>query len=101
MALSAILGISGCIRAAIFLTPIMETIAITASLFMIVIISIVLGATMPLAMQLVGIDPANSSTTIQVFMDILGVTITVQVSRLILDSQFSLWLSHLLSGEAS
>ena len=92
LALSGILGIAGCVRAAIFLTPLMETIAITSSLFMIVIISIVLGALLPLGMQLVGIDPAHSSTTIQVFMDILGVTITVHVSRFILDSDFS-WLS--------
>ena len=92
LALSGILGIAGCVRAALFLTPLMETIAITSSLFMIVIISIVLGALLPLAMQLVGIDPAHSSTTIQVFMDILGVTITVHVSRFILDSDFS-WLS--------
>ena len=92
LALSGILGLAGCIRAAIFLTPIMETIAITSSLFIIVIISIVLGALLPLGMQLVGIDPAHSSTTIQVFMDILGVTITVYVCGLILDSDFS-WLT--------
>eukprot|EP00429_Kryptoperidinium_foliaceum_P022052 CAMPEP_0176148042 /NCGR_PEP_ID=MMETSP0120_2-20121206/75483_1 /TAXON_ID=160619 /ORGANISM="Kryptoperidinium foliaceum, Strain CCMP 1326" /LENGTH=397 /DNA_ID=CAMNT_0017484699 /DNA_START=117 /DNA_END=1308 /DNA_ORIENTATION=+ len=64
-------------RAAIFLTPLLETVAITASLFMIVIISIVLGAMMPLGLKMIGIDPAHSSTTIQVVMDILGVSITV------------------------
>jgi hypothetical protein len=77
LALSVILGISGCIRAAVFFTPITETIAITTSLFFIVFISIILGAVLPLLMNYVRIDPAHSSTTIQVIMDILGVSITV------------------------
>jgi hypothetical protein len=77
LTLSIILGISGCIRAAVFLTPLKETIAITTSLFFIVLISIVLGAVLPLGFKYVRIDPAHSSTTIQVIMDILGVTITV------------------------
>ena len=63
--LSIILGTAGCIRAAVFLTPWLETVAITSSLFMIVIISIVLGALLPLGMKRLGIDPAHSSTTIQ------------------------------------
>jgi len=84
--LSVILGIAGCLRAAVFLTPLLETSAITTSLVMIVMISVLLGATLPLGMKMVGIDPAHSSTTIQVLMDILGVTITVVVSGLILDS---------------
>ena len=83
LCLSIILGISGWLRAAVFATPFLETVAITASLFMIVMISVVLGATLPLGMKLVGIDPAHSSTTIQVLMDILGVTITVVVSGLV------------------
>ena len=85
-ALSLILGTAGCIRAAIFMTPFLETLAITTSLFMIVIISIILGALMPLGMKKLGIDPAHSSTTIQVVMDILGVSITVWVSSLVLDT---------------
>ena len=92
IALSWVLGTAGCIRAAIFLTPLMETVAITASLFMIVNISIMLGALMPMGMKWIGIDPAHSSTTIQVVMDILGVTITVWISALVLDSGFRNWL---------
>ena len=87
-ALSMILGAAGCIRAAVFMTPMMETVAITASLLMIVGISIILGAMMPLGMKLIGIDPAHSSTTIQVVMDILGVSITVWMSSLVLDTGF-------------
>mmetsp|Transcript_22981 Transcript_22981/g.26223 ORF Transcript_22981/g.26223 Transcript_22981/m.26223 type:complete len:102 (+) Transcript_22981:1104-1409(+) len=55
-------------------------------------ISVLLGATLPLGMKMVGIDPAHSSTTIQVVMDILGVTITVVMSGLILDA-------HLVSSD--
>ena len=76
--LSAILGVAGCLRAAIFLVPMAETVAITVSLCTIVLISIVLGSILPLIMKHVRIDPAHSSTTIQVLMDILGVTITVR-----------------------
>jgi magnesium transporter len=84
--LSLVLGIAGCLRAALFLTPMLETNAITFCLLMIVMISIVLGALMPLGMKKIGIDPAHSSTTIQVVMDILGVMITVHVSSFVLDS---------------
>jgi cation transporter-like permease len=66
--LSLVIGVAGCIRAAIFMIPLRETIAITSSLFMIVTISIVLGALLPMGMKIVGIDPAHSSTTIQVIM---------------------------------
>jgi cation transporter-like permease len=97
--LSIILGIAGFIRAAVFSVPWLETIAITSSLFMIVIISVVTGAILPLGMQTVGIDPAHSSTSIQVIMDITGVLITVQVSSLVLDSDLHLQLKQLLSLE--
>jgi Mg/Co/Ni transporter MgtE len=90
--LSAILGVAGFVRAVVFAVPMAETIAITTSLCTIVFISIVLGALLPLAMLRVGIDPAHSSTTIQVLMDILGVTITVVVSGTILDSPFHQYL---------
>lgn len=86
MALSGILGLAGAIRAAMFGTPFLETCAISASLMMIVFLSVVLGTLLPLLMKMVGIDPAHSSTTIQVVMDILGVTITVQVSGWILNN---------------
>jgi Mg/Co/Ni transporter MgtE len=52
------------VRVAVFLTPLVETIAITSSLFLIVFISIVLGAILPLIMRYLRIDPAHSSTTV-------------------------------------
>ncbi|KAL3779927.1 hypothetical protein HJC23_005424 [Cyclotella cryptica] len=82
--LSALLGLTGFIRAALFRTPPGETIAVTASLCAIVAISVGIGSTLPLAMKRVGIDPAHSSTTIQVVMDIMGVLITVCVSSLVM-----------------
>jgi magnesium transporter len=71
--MASVLGVAGCIRAAAFLVPVRETIAITTSLWLIVFFSIVMGSLLPLAMKHVRIDPAHSSTTIQVLMDILGV----------------------------
>lgn len=99
LCLSLILGVVGCIRAAVFFTPLAETMAITLSLIVIVMISVVIGATLPLLMNFVRIDPAHSSTTIQVLMDILGVTITVCVSGAILNSSFGEWLSPSLYRE--
>jgi Mg/Co/Ni transporter MgtE len=66
---------------------------------MIVIISVVIGATLPLLMNVMKIDPAHSSTTIQVLMDILGVTITVCVSGAVLNSIIGEWLSPGLYGD--
>ena len=86
VALSLILGLAGFLRALVFMVPIAETVAITTSLYMIVLSSVGIGATLPLAMYRCGLDPAHSSTTIQVLMDILGVTITVCVSGAILNT---------------
>mmetsp|Transcript_42679 Transcript_42679/g.77957 ORF Transcript_42679/g.77957 Transcript_42679/m.77957 type:complete len:102 (+) Transcript_42679:1184-1489(+) len=84
--LSLILSLAGFLRAMLFQTPLPETLAVTMALSMIVFSSICLGAVLPLVLQKVGVDPAHSSTTIQVVMDILGVLLTVFVSTLVLDS---------------
>lgn len=78
LGLSFVLGVAGAVRAAVFMTPFMETLAITTCLVAIVFISVLLGAVLPLIMKYFRIDPAHSSTTIQVIMDILGVLITVR-----------------------
>ena len=85
-ALSGILSVAGFLRAAIFRTPFPETVAVTAALAMIVFSSVCLGAVLPLVMKKLLIDPAHSSTTIQVIMDIFGVVVAVVVSSLLLDS---------------
>jgi Mg/Co/Ni transporter MgtE len=99
VALSLILGLAGFLRAKVFAVPWVETIAITTSLFLIVIISVAVGAMLPLGMHAIGIDPAHSSTTIQVVMDITGVLITVQVSGFMLDSDFREMLATRMSFE--
>jgi hypothetical protein len=65
-ALSAILSLAGFTRAAVFRTPFAETIAVTSALMLIVFSSICLGAVLPLLLKKLGVDPAHSSTTIQV-----------------------------------
>lgn len=54
-----------------------ESIVITVAIFFIVLISIILGALLPLILLLCKVDPAHSSTLIQVLMDISGVLIMV------------------------
>lgn len=96
--LSTILSLAGFLRAAAFRTPFPETIAVTASLALIVFSSVCLGAVLPLLLQKMGVDPAHSSTTIQVVMDILGVFVAVIISSLILDSPFGMVLINKLGG---
>lgn len=98
VALSAILGVFGCLRAAVFLTPLPETVAVTITLYVIVFISVLIGVTLPLLLQRIGVDPAHSSTTIQVLMDILGVLLTVSVSAALLESVPGKHFFHVILG---
>jgi len=98
IALSFVLSTAGFLRAVIFRTPIAETIAITLALSLIVFSSICLGAVLPLVLRNMKVDPAHSSTTIQVIMDILGVMLTVVVSSAILDSALGRQLVSKLVG---
>ena len=61
-----------------------EILAITISLAIIVFSSICFGSLLPLLLDKMKLDPAHSSTSIQVIMDILGVVITAYVGSLIL-----------------
>lgn len=72
--LSTILAFAGFARAIAFKTPFAETVAVTCALALIVFMSICLGAVLPLFLKKLGIDPAHSSTTIQVSETTLGVT---------------------------
>jgi len=58
--------------------------AITMSLYVIVTLSIILGAALPLAIHALGYDPAHAGPIIQVVMDILGVAITCAICSLML-----------------
>mmetsp|Transcript_13495 Transcript_13495/g.24837 ORF Transcript_13495/g.24837 Transcript_13495/m.24837 type:complete len:295 (+) Transcript_13495:21-905(+) len=96
--LAVLLSTAGFIRAMLFKVPLPETLAITLSLFSIVFFSIIFGATLPLLLKSLGVDPAHSSTSIQVIMDILGVVLTVVVSTLFLDSPFGEAVVYRLVG---
>jgi Mg/Co/Ni transporter MgtE len=98
LALSGILSMAGFLRAAAFHTPFPETLAITASLVVIVFTSICLGGVLPLLLTRLGVDPAHSSTSIQVVMDILGVFLAVTLSSLLLDSPIGHLLVSRLGG---
>lgn len=89
-ALSIIVGIFGYVRVYLNggVTP-SETVTVTIALMMIVFISIVVGALLPILFQMLRLDPANSSTTIQVIMDISGVMITCFAATLILDIELN------------
>lgn len=86
LALCIILGVFGYVRA--YLNGGVsqaEAVTVTIALMLIVFISIVVGALLPILFQVMGLDPANSSTTIQVIMDISGVMITCFVATMVLD----------------
>ena len=99
IALSALLGATGMFRSIISgQATFSETVAVTLALMMIVGISIVLGAILPLLLQMIHIDPAHSSTTIQVIMDIMGVMITCAVANLILHTKLGAAIVEMFRG---
>ena len=98
--LATILSLAGFVRAIAFSTPIPETIAVTSALALIVFSSVCLGAVLPLVLKKLGIDPAHSSTSIQVVMDILGVVLTVVVSTVMLDTPLGQMIVSSLTGNA-
>lgn len=82
-ALAIILVVAGFVRVIAFDAPIADAAAISASLFIIVGTSVVLGTLLPLLLQSIKVDAAHASTTIQVVMDVLGVLITCKVAPLV------------------
>ena len=90
--LSLILSMAGFCRTIAFKTAFPEAITVTAALGLIVFSSVCLGAILPLILDRIGVDPAHSSTTIQVIMDILGVGLAVVVSGAILDGPVGTYL---------
>jgi len=86
LALSIILGIIGLMRSFLSTSNLTESVAITCSLISIVFISIVCGSLLPILLFYLKLDPAHSSTSIQVIMDILGVYISCLMSSFLLDT---------------
>jgi hypothetical protein len=87
LSLSMIVGIVGLVRSLCSpFTSLSETFAICVTLIFIVFVSIILGSTLPLLLQVIKVDPAHSSTSINVIMDILGVLMTCGISMAVLRS---------------
>ena len=82
-ALATILVVAGFVRVIAFNATVADAAAISASLFLIVSTSVVLGTMLPLLLQAVKVDAAHASTTIQVLMDVLGVLITCSVAPVV------------------
>jgi len=87
LATALVLGVVGYIRAAAFGVSFAECVAISTSLICIVFTSTVLGSALPSFLRYIELDPAHASTTIQVIMDIVGVSITMQVCHLVLGKE--------------
>ena len=80
------LGVGGFIRVYMTNGDLDNASAISISLFLIVVTSIILGTALPFILARRSIDPANAGTTIQVLMDILGVLITCVTCNFVLDT---------------
>ena len=85
-ALACILVVAGFVRVVAFDASIADATAISASLFIIVGTSVVLGTLLPLLLQNLKVDAAHASTSIQVVMDEMGVLITCKIAPLVFDS---------------
>lgn len=81
------LGLAGGGFVRVYLTngSLVNSSAISISLFAIVMTSVLTGTALPFGLAKLGVDPANAGTSIQVIMDILGVGITCVTCHTILD----------------
>ena len=87
VSLSGLIGIIGLARTMLSNeTTTSEALAITLSLVIIVFVSIIVGAILPIILNFIKLDPAHASTSIQVIMDISGVLLTCVVASAILDN---------------
>ena len=98
LVLAAALSVVGYCRVVAFTanTSSTEALAVAASLFLIVALSIVLGAALPIFLEKINAGASNAATTIQVVMDVSGVLITCAVCGYLLDGTSP--LSVLLPG---
>ena len=87
VAISLIMVLAGFARVTLFYGSYQDAIAIAASLLAIVFISIVVGASLPLLLHQLRLDPAHAGATIQVIMDLAGVLITCMVCSVLLRSE--------------
>ncbi|KAK9841203.1 hypothetical protein WJX74_001839 [Apatococcus lobatus] len=83
--LGGALSVGGFIRVYLTNGNVANAAAISTSLFLIVMTSVVAGTALPFALAKGGVDPANAGTSIQVIMDVLGVAITCATCHFVLD----------------
>jgi Mg/Co/Ni transporter MgtE len=81
---SLIMVVAGYLRVTAFGYSQRDAVAIAASLFLIVLTSVVTGSLLPLVLHWMRWDPAHAGATIQVIMDLAGVCITCTVCTLLL-----------------
>jgi len=87
VAISIIMVAAGFARVTLFHGSYQDAVAIASSLLAIVFISIVVGASLPLLLHMLRLDPAHAGATIQVIMDLAGVLITCMVCSVLLRSE--------------
>jgi cation transporter-like permease len=76
----------------------LEVVAVGTSLVSIVFVAILAGVALPLLFQAIGLDPAHSSTAINVVMDIGGVMIIVLVASIMLETSAGRSVADLISS---
>mmetsp|Transcript_132567 Transcript_132567/g.296422 ORF Transcript_132567/g.296422 Transcript_132567/m.296422 type:complete len:315 (+) Transcript_132567:67-1011(+) len=87
--LAVVLFLASFVRCIAFQVRGVECLAICLSMFAIVFTSTAIGAALPLLLNRYEVDPAHAGATIQVIMDISGVTLTCVVSCLVLGMPLS------------
>lgn len=84
-ALAAILGVASFIRVYLAEQTVMGGLAVSLSVSSIVLVSVILGSSLPLALKKLGVDPAFSAgPVLATIMDILGLLLYCSISYLIL-----------------
>ena len=78
---------AGYMRVILFGYSELDALAISASLLVIVLSSVIIGCTLPLLLHRMHLDPAHAGATIQVIMDLAGVCITCLVCSLMLKGE--------------
>eukprot|EP00930_Biecheleria_cincta_P055172 TRINITY_DN41523_c0_g1_i1.p1 TRINITY_DN41523_c0_g1~~TRINITY_DN41523_c0_g1_i1.p1 ORF type:complete len:301 (+),score=40.86 TRINITY_DN41523_c0_g1_i1:231-1133(+) len=82
--LSLVLFVASFLRCTVFKVRGLECLAICLSMLAIVFTSTAIGAALPLLLSKLGMDPAHAGATIQVIMDVSGVTLTCVISCAVL-----------------
>jgi hypothetical protein len=80
------LAVAGFARVLLSTGSVVDSSAISASLFLIVFVSVGVGSALPFALARLGVDPANAGTSVQVAMDILGCAISCATCSFVLST---------------